>query len=115
MVWLESPTNPLMKIVDIAAAAEIAHQHAGIIVVVDNTFMTPYFQVQGDLNLLLLLELCYLMFVLLFEFCGFKRPLDLGADVVIHSLTKYMNGTPLLTVSYLLHIQFCELKLQLKA
>lgn len=64
MVWLETPTNPMMKIVDIAAAAEIAHQHAGVVVVVDNTFMTPYFQ----------------------------RPLDLGADVVVHSLTKYMNG-----------------------
>lgn len=71
MVWLETPTNPMMKIVDIAAAAEIAHQHAGIVVVVDNTFMTPYFQVHGDLYLLLLLEFCCLTFVLLYEFSGF--------------------------------------------
>jgi len=45
MVWLETPTNPTMKVVDIAAIAEIAHQQPGVLVVVDNTFMSPYFQV----------------------------------------------------------------------
>jgi len=63
LIWLESPTNPLMKICDIAAIAEIAKQ-ANIPVVVDNTFLTPYFQ----------------------------KPLLLGADVVVHSSTKYLNG-----------------------
>lgn len=63
MVWLESPTNPLLKLVDIQAVAEVAKAH-NIIVVVDNTFATPYHQ----------------------------RPLELGADVVVHSATKYLNG-----------------------
>ena len=62
-VWLESPTNPLLNIVDIRAAAEAAHA-AGAFVVVDNTFATPYLQ----------------------------QPLDLGADVVLHSTTKYLGG-----------------------
>jgi len=63
IVWLESPTNPLLNIVDIRAAAEAAHA-AGAIVVVDNTFATPYLQ----------------------------QPLDLGADIVVHSTTKYLGG-----------------------
>jgi cystathionine beta-lyase/cystathionine gamma-synthase len=63
IVWLESPTNPLLNIVDIRAAAEAAHA-VGAIVVVDNTFASPYLQ----------------------------QPLDLGADVVVHSTTKYLGG-----------------------
>jgi cystathionine beta-lyase/cystathionine gamma-synthase len=63
LVWLESPTNPLLKIVDIGAIARIAHAR-GAMVVVDNTFMSPYFQ----------------------------RPLSLGADVVVHSATKFLGG-----------------------
>jgi cystathionine beta-lyase/cystathionine gamma-synthase len=63
MLWLETPTNPLLNIVDIAAAAEIAHAH-GVLVVVDNTFASPYLQ----------------------------RPIDLGADIVVHSSTKYLGG-----------------------
>ena len=63
LVWVETPTNPLLKIVDIAAVAEIAHA-AGARTVVDNTFATPYLQ----------------------------RPLELGADVVVHSVTKYLGG-----------------------
>ena len=63
MVWLESPTNPMLKLIDLARVAEIAKRH-GILSVADNTFMTPYFQ----------------------------RPLDLGIDVVTHSTTKYLNG-----------------------
>ncbi len=63
MVYLESPSNPLLKIVDIKVISEIAHQH-NLIVTVDNTFATPYNQ----------------------------RPLTLGADIVIHSLTKYLAG-----------------------
>ena len=62
-VWVESPTNPLMKVVDIADAAEAAHD-AGAWLVVDNTFATPYLQ----------------------------RPLELGADAVVHSVTKYLGG-----------------------
>lgn len=64
MVWIESPTNPTLTIVDIREAAKIAHHHPSVIVVVDNTFMSPYFQ----------------------------TPLDLGADIVVHSVTKYLNG-----------------------
>lgn len=63
MVWIETPTNPLLKIVDIAAVAARARA-VGALVVVDNTFATPAFQ----------------------------RPLALGADVVVHSTTKYLNG-----------------------
>jgi len=63
MVWVETPTNPMLKIVDIAAAAEIAHAH-GALLVVDNTFASPVLQ----------------------------RPLELGADIVMHSATKYLNG-----------------------
>jgi cystathionine gamma-synthase len=63
VVWLETPTNPLLSVVDIRAAAEAARA-AGAIVVVDNTFATPYLQ----------------------------RPLELGADIVVHSTTKYLGG-----------------------
>jgi cystathionine gamma-lyase len=63
MVWIETPTNPLLKIVDIDAIAKIAKKH-GLLVVVDNTFSSPMVQ----------------------------RPLEHGADVVMHSATKYLNG-----------------------
>ena len=63
MVWIESPSNPLLNVVDIRAAADAAHE-AGAIVVVDNTFATPYLQ----------------------------QPLALGADIVVHSATKYLGG-----------------------
>ena len=62
-VLIESPANPLMTVTDIARIAEIAHAH-GLLVIVDNTFMTPYLQ----------------------------RPLELGADIVVHSATKYLGG-----------------------
>ena len=63
IVWLETPTNPLLNVIDIRAAAEAAHA-AGALVVVDNTFASPYLQ----------------------------QPLSLGADVVLHSTTKYLGG-----------------------
>ncbi len=63
VLWIETPSNPLMKISDIAALSEIGHA-AGALVVVDNTFASPYLQ----------------------------QPLSLGADVVIHSTTKYLGG-----------------------
>ena len=63
MLWLETPTNPMLKLFDIAALCEMARAR-GIITVVDNTFMSPYFQ----------------------------KPLSLGADVVTHSMTKFING-----------------------
>jgi cystathionine beta-lyase/cystathionine gamma-synthase len=63
LLWLETPTNPLLQLVDIQAVAAIAHRH-NVRVVVDNTFSSPYFQ----------------------------QPLDLGADMVMHSTTKYING-----------------------
>ena len=63
MVWVETPTNPLLRVVDIAAVAEIAHARAAL-VVVDNTFATPWLQL----------------------------PIALGADVVVHSTTKYLGG-----------------------
>lgn len=62
-LMIESPANPLLTITDIAAASEIAHRH-GLKVIVDNTFMTPYLQ----------------------------KPLKLGADIVVHSATKYLGG-----------------------
>ncbi len=63
LVWLETPTNPMLKVSDIAAIAKLAKK-AKAMVVVDNTFMSPYFQ----------------------------KPLALGADIVVHSMTKYING-----------------------
>ncbi len=63
LVWAETPTNPLLNITDIAAVAEIAHKGKALLAV-DNTFATPYFQ----------------------------RPAELGADIVVHSATKYLGG-----------------------
>eukprot|EP00297_Palpitomonas_bilix_P007350 CAMPEP_0113876884 /NCGR_PEP_ID=MMETSP0780_2-20120614/5743_1 /TAXON_ID=652834 /ORGANISM="Palpitomonas bilix" /LENGTH=383 /DNA_ID=CAMNT_0000863029 /DNA_START=666 /DNA_END=1817 /DNA_ORIENTATION=+ /assembly_acc=CAM_ASM_000599 len=63
MVWVESPTNPTLKISDIKSICEVAHSK-GCLVVVDNTFMSPYFQ----------------------------NPIELGADIVMHSVTKFING-----------------------
>jgi cystathionine beta-lyase len=63
MIWIETPTNPLLNVIDIAACAEIAKKH-NIILVCDNTFASPYLQ----------------------------NPLDLGADIVLHSATKYLGG-----------------------
>ena len=65
LVWLEAPTNPLLSVTDLRAAAEAVHGHAShALLVVDNTFATPYLQ----------------------------RPLELGADIVVHSTTKYLGG-----------------------
>lgn len=63
IVWVETPTNPLLRIVDIAGVAKIAHSHNALLVV-DNTFMSPYLQ----------------------------HPLKLGADIIVHSTTKYLGG-----------------------
>jgi cystathionine gamma-synthase len=63
LIWAETPTNPLLSVVDIEALAQLAHAH-GALLVVDNTFASPYLQ----------------------------RPLDLGADFVVHSTTKYIGG-----------------------
>jgi cystathionine gamma-lyase/cystathionine beta-lyase/cystathionine gamma-lyase/homocysteine desulfhydrase len=63
MLWIETPTNPLMKICDIKHLAQLAHDRKALLVV-DNTFMSPFFQ----------------------------RPLSLGADIVVHSTTKFLNG-----------------------
>ena len=63
MIWVESPSNPLLKLVDLAMVAEVARER-GILAVADNTFATPYVQ----------------------------RPLEFGFDVVLHSVTKYLNG-----------------------
>lgn len=63
LIWIESPSNPTLSLVDIRSVATVAHQH-GILVVVDNTFLSPYLQ----------------------------NPLDHGADIVVHSVTKYING-----------------------
>ncbi|XP_013408978.1 cystathionine gamma-lyase [Lingula anatina] len=64
MIWIETPTNPTLKLVDIKEVCDIAHKQKDVFVAVDSTFTSSYFQ----------------------------RPLDLGADIVMHSLTKYMNG-----------------------
>ncbi len=65
LVWLETPTNPYLRVTDIRAVAEIVHAHPNNpLLIVDNTFATPYLQ----------------------------RPLELGADVVVHSMTKYLGG-----------------------
>ncbi|PAA13630.1 methionine gamma-lyase [Pseudomonas fragi] len=64
MIYFETPANPNMQLVDIPAVAQIAHTHDNLLVVIDNTYCTPYLQ----------------------------RPLELGADVVVHSATKYLSG-----------------------
>jgi cystathionine gamma-lyase len=63
LIWIETPSNPTLSLVDIRSVATTAHQH-GVMVVVDNTFLSPYVQ----------------------------NPLDHGADIVVHSVTKYING-----------------------
>jgi cystathionine gamma-lyase len=63
LVWIETPSNPTLRLVDVRAVVSQAHKH-GVMVVVDNTFLSPYVQ----------------------------NPLDLGADIVVHSVTKYING-----------------------
>src|SRR5205085_4684741 len=63
MLFLETPTNPTLRLTDLAAACEVAHKR-DVAVVVDNTFASPYVQ----------------------------RPLDFGADIVVHSTTKFLNG-----------------------
>src|SRR5690606_13029150 len=63
LIWLETPTNPMMNIIDIEAVSRIAKKHR-LLLAVDNTFATPYLQ----------------------------KPLDLGADIVVHSVTKYLAG-----------------------
>ncbi|NXA03874.1 CGL lyase, partial [Sapayoa aenigma] len=64
LVWIETPTNPTLKVIDIQACAEVAHKHGNVLLAVDNSFMSPYFQ----------------------------RPLSLGADICMSSATKYVNG-----------------------
>nr|XP_009935694.1 PREDICTED: cystathionine gamma-lyase [Opisthocomus hoazin] len=64
LVWIETPTNPTLKVIDIQACADAVHKHKDVLLVVDNTFMSAYFQ----------------------------RPLSLGADICMYSATKYMNG-----------------------
>ncbi|NWV55575.1 CGL lyase, partial [Daphoenositta chrysoptera] len=64
LVWLETPTNPTLKVIDIRACADVVHRHPGVLLAVDNSFMSAYFQ----------------------------RPLSLGADICMSSATKYMNG-----------------------
>ena len=63
MIWVETPSNPLLKLIDLAAIAKIAREH-DLIAVADNTFASPWIQ----------------------------RPLELGFDIVVHSATKYLNG-----------------------
>ena len=64
LLWLETPTNPTLKVTDIAKVSKIAKQFSGALLAVDNTFCSPYFQ----------------------------NPLEHGADIVVHSVTKYING-----------------------
>ncbi|VDP42952.1 unnamed protein product [Soboliphyme baturini] len=64
LVWIETPSNPILQIIDIRVVCDAVKKYPGVLVAVDNTFMSPYFQ----------------------------RPLELGADVVVHSVTKYING-----------------------
>ncbi|XP_017596133.1 PREDICTED: cystathionine gamma-lyase-like, partial [Corvus brachyrhynchos] len=64
LVWLETPTNPTLKVIDIRACADVVHRYPGVLLAVDNSLMSPYFQ----------------------------RPLSLGADICMTSATKYING-----------------------
>lgn len=81
VLYIETPSNPRLTVLDIAALSKLAHAH-GIVVIIDNTFMTPYLQ----------------------------RPLELGADVVVHSATKYLNGHGDVIAGFIVgkkeHIQF---------
>jgi cystathionine gamma-lyase len=79
LIWIESPSNPTLGLVDIRKVATIAHRH-GILVVVDNTFLSPYIQ----------------------------NPLDHGADIVVHSVTKYINGHSV-GYPFILHMGLPEL------
>lgn len=74
LLWIETPSNPTLFLVDIEAVAKVAHQR-GVLVVVDNTFLSPYIQ----------------------------TPLKWGADIVLYSVTKYLNGHSVSTVAFILH------------
>ena len=76
LVWIETPSNPTLSLIDIRAVADVAHEH-GILVVVDNTFLSPYMQ----------------------------TPLKHGADIVVHSVTKIINGLSV-SVSFTLMLQY---------
>lgn len=77
LIWLETPSNPLLKVIDIAGVVEIAKAYKrDILISVDNTFMSPFFQVLIGFKLKKRLQ----------------HPLALGADIVVHSVTKYING-----------------------
>lgn len=85
MVWIETPTNPTLKLVDIKAVCEIAkRKNPKIVTIVDNTFASSFFQVRKK-NLIFKIFLLKLI-------NNLKNPLELGADIAMHSLTKYMNG-----------------------
>lgn len=79
LVWIETPSNPTLGLVDIQKIAKVAHAN-GVKVVVDNTFMSPYVQ----------------------------NPLDHGADIALHSVTKYINGHSVFSVSL---VYLCEKRL----
>lgn len=80
LIWIETPSNPTLSLVDIRNVASVAHEH-GILVVVDNTFLSPYIQ----------------------------NPLDFGADIVIHSVTKYINGHSVGNISSPDQVHFADM------
>ncbi|MFK3789667.1 methionine gamma-lyase [Pseudomonas piscis] len=86
VIYFESPANPNMQLVDIAAVAAIAHQHRDLTLVVDNTYCTPYLQ----------------------------RPLELGADLVLHSATKYLSGHGDITAGVIVTRQELAQKIRLQ-
>ena len=86
MIYFETPANPNMQLVDIPAVARIAHTHDNLLVVIDNTYCTPYLQ----------------------------RPLELGADVVVHSATKYLSGHSDITAGMLVTSQILADRIRLQ-
>ncbi|MCF3191381.1 methionine gamma-lyase [Pseudomonas bubulae] len=86
MIYFETPANPNMQLVDIPAVSRIAHRHDNLLVVIDNTYCTPYLQ----------------------------RPLELGADVVVHSATKYLSGHSDITAGMVLTSQHLADRIRLQ-
>ncbi|PAA12169.1 methionine gamma-lyase [Pseudomonas fragi] len=86
MIYFETPANPNMQLVDIPAVSRIAHNHDNLLVVIDNTYCTPYLQ----------------------------RPLELGADVVVHSATKYLSGHSDITAGMVLTSQHLADRIRLQ-
>ncbi len=91
---METPSNPGLKMVDIEKVAEIVRRRKDVLLAIDNTFLSPYFQVGFITTFKPLIKgfLSFCIRFMIYSFPNAQRPLEFGADIVMHSATKYLNG-----------------------